>query len=257
MACIWSGGLPPVSFSPASPCMSPGKADASATHPRRSRACWSPRWSRPSCYMQRARSLTIRNLRLPPRGTVPAEAAGGPSFLGIFALAVAFLLLVLLAVASDRANLWDWLLWLRSPFLGVRFQSLLWGVAAEDHYPDLSIQIAERSRPGVRRHHRQQGKHRLGLAGHAGDTDHRGGWLRHQAGSARLPSLTGVREGSKPPSASIPPRRAAPTSNTRNCCGASRWSAMRNSTTTSVRTSTEPYSGTCFSTTRPASRKDR
>jgi len=78
--------------------------------------------------------------------TPPAEAAGGPSYLAIFALAIAFLLLILLAVASDGANLWNWLLWLRSPFLGVRFQSLLWGVAAGVVTQIFRVQIAERSR---------------------------------------------------------------------------------------------------------------
>jgi hypothetical protein len=45
------------------------------------------------------------------------------------ALVVAAALLLSFAAASDRASLSEYVLWVRSPFLGVRFQYLLWGAA--------------------------------------------------------------------------------------------------------------------------------
>lgn len=50
-------------------------------------------------------------------------------FLRLFVLLVASLLLAWFAAASDRASLWDSVLWLRSPFLGARFEYLFWGAA--------------------------------------------------------------------------------------------------------------------------------
>jgi hypothetical protein len=49
--------------------------------------------------------------------------------LALAGLLIFSLLLLWFAAASDQASLWDSLLWLRSPFLGARFQYLIWGGA--------------------------------------------------------------------------------------------------------------------------------
>jgi hypothetical protein len=67
------------------------------------------------------RSPTVRE-KPPAAQNYPAAAILG-------ALLVFSLLLLWVAAASDRAGLWDWMLWVRSPFLGARFQYFLWGAA--------------------------------------------------------------------------------------------------------------------------------
>ena len=65
--------------------------------------------------------------------TAPEEVAPtgsrGVGVLKLIALVIASAILIWFAIASDRASLGDLMLWVRSPFLGVRFQYLLWGAA--------------------------------------------------------------------------------------------------------------------------------
>jgi hypothetical protein len=47
--------------------------------------------------------------------------------LSLLLIVTAAALVVLFAMASDGARLWEPVVWMRSPFLGVRFQALFWG----------------------------------------------------------------------------------------------------------------------------------
>jgi hypothetical protein len=55
------------------------------------------------------------------------DADGLAHFLKAVSLVIAGLLLVWFAVVSDRAAFWECVLWVRSLFLGYRFQALFWG----------------------------------------------------------------------------------------------------------------------------------
>src|SRR6202035_2599315 len=67
-------------------------------------------------------------------------------FLKIFILLIVSFFLVWFAVASDRAGLWDTVIWIRSPFLGARFQCLLWGAAVGVATQIFRTEIAATSR---------------------------------------------------------------------------------------------------------------
>jgi len=62
------------------------------------------------------------------------------------ALLIVFLLLLWFVGASDRAGLWEWVIRARSPFLGARFQWLMWGAALGVLAQVFRLEIARISR---------------------------------------------------------------------------------------------------------------
>lgn len=95
-------------------------------------------------------------------------------------LAIVSLLLLWFAAASDRAGLWNWVLWLRSPFLGARFEYLLWG-AAFGVFTQLFRDLDRGSdATSVRCNARKRAGHGLGPAEHPRASDHRGRGVRDQ-----------------------------------------------------------------------------
>ncbi len=101
-----------------------------------------------------ARSLTAD---LPPAVPPVADQAGSAEAVRtitspfaspwwLIALAAVSVVVLSFAAASDRAGFWDCVLWLRSPFLGARFQYLLWGAAVGVFTQIFRLQIADASK---------------------------------------------------------------------------------------------------------------
>jgi hypothetical protein len=64
----------------------------------------------------------------------------------VLLLATAAGFLIIFAMASDSASLWEPVVWMRSPFLGTRFQALFWGAACGAVAQVFRTRIVEMSR---------------------------------------------------------------------------------------------------------------